>query len=89
MPCLLIYGATGMGKTKISQEVRAPSSRKTLSDVRRDASPGRRGADPPEPVERDLYREMLVSLQAPALAGGSLAREKESVARFCARPECG
>ena len=27
MPCLLIYGATGMGKTKISQEIRAPSSR--------------------------------------------------------------
>ena len=46
MPCLLIYGATGMGKTKIPQEIRAPSSRETLPDVRRDASTGRRGADP-------------------------------------------
>ena len=31
---------------------------------------------PPEPVERDLYREMLASLP-PALAGGSLSREKD------------
>ena len=32
---------------------------------------------PPEPVERDLYRELLAALQAPALVGGPVAREKD------------
>ena len=32
---------------------------------------------PSEPIERDLYRELLVSMAAPAMAGGTLAREKD------------
>ncbi|KZZ63920.1 TniB family NTP-binding protein, partial [Sulfitobacter sp. HI0129] len=32
---------------------------------------------PSEPIERDLYRELLSSMGAPAMAGGTLAREKD------------
>ena len=77
MPCLLIYGATGMGKTKILRkfERRHPAKLCQTSGVT--LRPVVVAQIPPEPVERDLYREMLASLQAPALAGGSLAREKD------------
>ena len=77
MPCLLIYGATGMGKTKILRkfERRHPARLCQTSGVT--LRPVVVAQIPPEPVERDLYREMLASLQAPALAGGSLAREKD------------
>lgn len=77
MPCLLIYGATGMGKTKILRkfERRHPPKLCQISGVT--LRPVVVAQIPPEPVERDLYREMLASLQAPALAGGSLAREKD------------
>jgi Bacterial TniB protein len=77
MPCLLIYGATGMGKTKILRkfERRHPAKLCQTSGVM--LRPVVVAQVPPEPVERDLYREMLASLQAPALAGGSLAREKD------------
>jgi hypothetical protein len=77
MPCLLIYGATGMGKTKILRkfERRHPARLCQTSGVTR--RPLVVAQIPPEPVERDLYREILASLQAPALAGGSLAREKD------------
>ena len=77
MPCLLIYGATGMGKTKILRkfERRHPAKLCQTSGVT--LRPVVVAQIPPEPVERDLYREMLAGLQAPALAGGSLAREKD------------
>ena len=41
---------------------------------------------PPEPIERDLYRELLASMDAPALAGGTLAREKDVCRSLCDRP---
>ena len=77
MPCLLIFGDTGMGKTKIirkferehppvfCQATGVTRHRVVVAQI------------PPEPVERDLYRELLASLNAPALAGGTLAREKD------------
>lgn len=77
MPCLLIYGDTGMGKTKIVRKferLHPPTFCQATGVTRR---PVVVAQIPPEPVERDLYRELLASLDAPALAGGTLAREKD------------
>jgi hypothetical protein len=77
MPCLLIYGDTGMGKTKIIRKferAHPPTFCQATGVTRR---PVVVAQIPPEPVERDLYRELLASLKAPALAGGTLAREKD------------
>ena len=77
MPCLLIYGATGMGKTKILRKFERHHPARLCQTSGVTLRPVVVAQIPPEPVERDLYREMLASLQAPALAGGSLAREKD------------
>jgi hypothetical protein len=77
MPCLLIYGDTGMGKTKIIRKferAHPPTFCQATGVTRRPVAVAQ---IPPEPVERDLYRELLASLNAPALAGGTLAREKD------------
>ena len=62
MPCLVIYGVTGMGKTRVV--------RKFLRDQRAvfDKQLGRTRAPvvsiqmPPAPVERDFYAEILVAM---------------------------
>ena len=77
MPCLLLYGDTGMGKTKIV--------RKFLRDhpARFDAQTGVTTMPvvamqmPPEPIERDVYSELLAALGAPAAVDGSAQRQKE------------
>lgn len=77
MPCLLLYGDTGMGKTKIIRKferAHPPTFCQATGVTRR---PVVVAQIPPEPVERDLYRELLASVDAPALAGGTLAREKD------------
>lgn len=77
MPCLLIYGNTGMGKTKIVRKferAHPPTLCQPTGVINR---PVVVAQVPSEPVERDLYRELLASLQAPALVGGTLAREKD------------
>jgi hypothetical protein len=77
MPCLLIYGDTGMGKTKIVRKferLHPPTVCQASGVTRR---PVVVAQVPAEPVERDLYRELLASLQAPALVGGTQAREKD------------
>ena len=77
MPCLLIFGNTGMGKTKIVRKferAHPPTFCQATGVTRR---PVVVAQVPPEPIERDLYRELLASMDAPALAGGTLAREKD------------
>ena len=77
MPCLLIFGDTGMGKTKIVRKferMHPPTFCQATGVTRR---PVVVAQVPPEPVERDLYRELLASVDAPALVGGTLAREKD------------
>ena len=77
MPCLLLYGDTGMGKTKIVRKFERqnpPIFNQATGVTHR---PVVVAQVPPEPVERDLYRELLAALQAPALAGGPVAREKD------------
>lgn len=77
MPCLLIYGDTGMGKTKIVRkfERNHPARFNQVTGV--DHLPVVVAQVPSEPIERDLYRELLSSMGAPAMAGGTLAREKD------------
>jgi hypothetical protein len=62
MPCLLIYGDTGMGKTKIVRKferMHPPTFCQATGVTRR---PVVVAQIPPEPVERDLYRELLASV---------------------------
>ncbi len=76
MPCLLLYGDTGMGKTKI------------IRKLLRDHQPiYDRGAGvtnmpvvamqmPAEPVERDVYGELLNAMSAPGPSGDATFRLK-------------
>jgi TniB protein len=64
MPCLLLFGSTGMGKTRIIQKFlrdhrarfdgRSGCTRQPIASIQM----------PPAPSERDLYEEVLVSLGA-------------------------
>ena len=81
MPCLLIYGDTGMGKTKIIRKFERAHPPKFCQMTGVDHRPVVVAQVPSEPVERDLYRELLSSMGAPALAGGTLAREKDICGR--------
>ena len=77
MPCLLIYGDTGMGKTKIVRKFERAHPPKFCQGTGVDHRPVVVAQVPSEPIERDLYRELLSSMGAPAMAGGTLAREKD------------
>ena len=77
MPCLLIYGDTGMGKTKIVRKFERAHPPKFCQVTGVDRRPVVVAQVPSEPIERDLYRELLSSMGAPAMAGGTLAREKD------------
>jgi len=77
MPCLLIYGDTGMGKTKIVRKFERDHPPKFCQVTGVDHRPVVVAQVPSEPIERDLYRELLASMGAPAIAGGTLAREKD------------
>ena len=77
MPCLLIYGDTGMGKTKILRKFERNHPPKFCQVTGVDHRPVVVAQVPSEPIERDLYRELLASMGAPAMAGGTLAREKD------------
>ncbi|MAX57215.1 MAG: transposase [Alcanivoracaceae bacterium] len=77
MPCLLIYGDTGMGKTKIVRKFERDHPPKFNQVTGVDHRPVVVAQVPSEPIERDLYRELLASMGAPAMAGGTLAREKD------------
>lgn len=77
MPCLLIYGDTGMGKTKIVRKFERAHPPKFCQVTGVDRRPVVVAQVPSEPLERDLYRELLSSMGAPAMVGGTLAREKD------------
>jgi len=77
MPCLLIYGDTGMGKTKIVRKFERNHPPKFCQVTGIDYRPVVVAQVPSEPIERDLYRELLASMGAPAMAGGTSAREKD------------
>lgn len=77
MPCLLVYGDTGMGKTKIVRKFERDHPPKFSQATGVDHRPVVVAQVPSEPIERDLYRELLAAMGAPAMTGGTLAREKD------------
>ena len=81
MPCLLLFGPTGIGKTRIVQKF----LREHLSSF--DDVTGRTRLPivavqmPPAPGERDLYEELLVSMGAvlPAHQGVTTLRQRTRI----------
>ena len=82
MPCLLIYGDTGMGKTKIIRKFERQNPKRLCQPTGVTKRPVVVALTPPEPIERELYAEILIALDAPVLAGGSTAREKDICRRL-------
>jgi hypothetical protein len=77
MPCLLLYGDTGMGKTKIIRKFLRdhPASFDRGTGVT--TMPVVAMQMPAEPLERDVYGELLNALGAPGPATDSPYRQKE------------
>src|ERR1700732_3369097 len=78
MPCLLLFGATGMGKTRIVQKF-LREHRSSFDDVTgRTRLPVVAVQMPPAPSERDLYEELLVSMGCvlPAHQGVTTLRQR-------------
>jgi hypothetical protein len=65
MPCLLLFGATGMGKTKILRKFLRDHPDVFDHSVGITTSQVVSMQMPPEPDEKSFYEEMLGSLQAP------------------------
>jgi len=77
MPCLLLYGDTGMGKTKIIRKFlrKHPACFDQGTGVT--TMPVVAMQMPAEPVERDVYSELLAALGAPGRLDGAAYRQKE------------
>lgn len=74
MPCLLLYGDTGMGKTKIIRKFLRdhPASFDRGDGTTR--MPVVAMQMPPEPLERDVYSELLSAMGAPGPANEAAFR---------------
>src|SRR5689334_13041218 len=59
MPCVLIYGAPGMGKTKLNEKFARDNQPKFDSSTGMTERPFVSMQLPPEPLERDFYDELL------------------------------
>jgi hypothetical protein len=62
MPCLVIYGATGMGKTRIIQKFLRDNRTHFDKELGRTRLPVVSIQMPPSPSERDLYEELLAAM---------------------------
>ena len=81
MPCLLLFGPTGMGKTRIVQKF-LREHRSSFDDVTgRTRLPIVAVQMPPAPSERDLYEKLLVSMGAvlPAHQGVTTLRQRTRI----------
>ncbi|TIX20402.1 MAG: transposase, partial [Mesorhizobium sp.] len=77
MPCLLLYGDTGMGKTKIVRKFLRDHPAKFDSGTGVTTMPVVAMQMPAEPLERDVYGELLNALGAPGPTNDSSYRLKE------------
>jgi type II secretory pathway predicted ATPase ExeA len=78
MPCLLIYGATGMGKTKILRKfVREHAPKIDRSKGTMDV-PVVTFQIPPLPDEGQFFEELFRALGAPAIPEGNIRRTKDA-----------
>ncbi|MGA2986947.1 MAG: TniB family NTP-binding protein [Terriglobia bacterium] len=62
MPCLVIYGATGMGKTRVIQKFLRDNRAHFDRKLGRTRVPVVSIQMPPEPNQRDLYEEILAAM---------------------------
>lgn len=62
MPCLVIYGGTGMGKTRVVQKFLRDNRAHFDKKLGRTRVPVVSIQMPPAPVERDFYEEILVAM---------------------------
>ncbi len=77
MPCLLLYGDTGMGKTKIIRKFLRDHPARFDTGTGVTSMPVVAMQMPAEPVERDVYSELLAALGAPGPIDGAAHRQKE------------
>lgn len=82
MPCLLIYGDTGMGKTKIIRKFLRDHPACFDQGTGVTSMPVVAMQMPAEPIERDIYSELLMALGAPGPADGATHRQKEVCRRL-------
>ena len=74
MPCLAIYGATGMGKTRIVQKFLRDNRAHFDKRLGRTRLPVVSIQMPPTPCPRDLYEEILIAMGGVfALGSGATA----------------
>jgi hypothetical protein len=78
MPCLLIYGDTGMGKTKILRKFLRDHPPRFNGESGMTSAPIAAMQMPAEPLESDFYSELLSALQAPAPIDARTHRLKET-----------
>lgn len=72
MPCLVIYGATGMGKTRIIQKFQRDNRTHFDKSLGRTRLPVVSIQMPPSPSERDLYEEILAAMGGLFTSGTSV-----------------
>jgi hypothetical protein len=72
MPCLVIYGGTGMGKTRVVQKCPRDNRAHFDGKLGRTCVPVVSIQMPPAPVERDLYEEILVAMSGVFAYGTSV-----------------
>ncbi|KSV71187.1 hypothetical protein N182_30825 [Sinorhizobium sp. GL2] len=82
MPCLLLYGDTGMGKTKIIRKFLRDHPASFDAGTGITTMPVVAMQMPAEPLERDVYGELLNVLGAPGPANDSAYRQKEICRRL-------
>lgn len=76
MPCLLLHGDTGMGKTKIIRKFLRDHPPMFDRGTGMTTMPVLAMQMPAEPVERDVYGELLNAMNAPGPAGDATFRLK-------------
>jgi hypothetical protein len=78
MPCLLLYGATGMGKSMIIRKLVQDNPGTFDRGTGATAMPVVAFQMPPSPEENNFYDELLRALGAPVLMGRTLSKTKDT-----------